>query len=93
MRGMPLLPLPMLRILEGLMAIICIAGVLASLFFWAVLMKTGPNELFGIWVTPTGAFAAILVFMLGTIWFAVNAIRGGSTKTDTSDKPPVSDPE
>jgi len=89
---MPLLSLRVLRIFEGLIAIVCIAGILASVLVWAVVMKGGPSELFGIWVTPTGAFAAIVAFVLGTIWFAVNAIRGGSGETDDSDKPPVSDP-
>jgi hypothetical protein len=98
---MPLLPLPVLRVFEGLMAVVCIIGVLVSVGAWLLVMQgagpaemnVGHTELFGILVTPTGAFAAIVASVLGAIWFGVNAIRGGLSQTDECDKPRVIDPE
>ena len=80
------MPLSLLRVMEGLLALVYVAGVLASIFFWTIVMRTGPNEIFGIWVTPINGFVAIVVCMLGAIWFGSNAIRGESTPTEGSER-------
>jgi len=78
---MPLLPDQVLRILEGLLSVVCLGGTFVSPFLiaWAGIYER--FELVGIQVTLERALIAMLVFPLGTLWFAFNAIRGGRHRT------------
>ena len=83
---MPLLPLQVLRILEGLLSLVCFGGVLISSWVFAYVRATGQLELFGIDMTLAKAGAAIVACSLGVLWFAMNAILGGSTPTEGSER-------
>lgn len=88
---MPLLPLPVLRVLEGLLAVACLCGAFYGILFvgvaavaWAA--ESGPVEIFGIRFTALMAAGVSVAFVLLAVWFGFNAIRGGSTPTEGSER-------
>jgi hypothetical protein len=82
---MPLLPLPILRVIEGLLAIVCVTGGLLCVWLF-VLAQTGAlNELFGIAAAPLTAVAGVL-FVLAGAWFGRNALFGGTAPTEGSER-------
>ena len=75
---MPLLPLLVLRILEGLAALVCFGGILFGFLLFAIL-GSGGLEVMGISLTLERVAIGTLACAVGVLWFGTNAIRGEST--------------
>jgi uncharacterized membrane protein len=82
---------PLIRVVEGVLAVVCLVGVAVS-GFAAYYLYAIPDgvlndqlELFGWYFMRSTVWQWVAMFSLGFIWFAGGAIRGGSTPTEASE--------
>lgn len=84
------MPWPLLRVIEGLLAIVFAAGVLLVVFGFSATVADGQPvdrfRMYGFVMGPGGAAAVVGVFLVAAVWFGFNAIRGGSTPTNGSER-------
>jgi len=77
---MPLLPLPLLRILEGLCAFLFLGAAVVGLLLLIAGPESVVNELFGVRITTDRVARGVVFSLLISLWFAYNAIRGSSPR-------------
>jgi uncharacterized membrane protein len=84
----PLLPLPVLRIFEGVLAIMFVDAAITLGWLGSVMVDLPLPwvELYGVVLTTPVVIAVTLVFLVCSLWFGFNAVRGGSTPAEGSGR-------